>query len=195
MRALAVKSFLAVLLFSTTCMYAQSPGLSHYEAGLQYTVHQAMGTTDGCLGCEVRAQGVGARFVYNPSRFFALEGEWNLFPEGTKRSATNLYGGRATQGLFGAKGGWQNRRFGIFARAAPGYLSYGRGIVSVKTQEPIEFNFGHVTHFRQYLGAVVEYYPARHIVLRYDDGCNLTHYGASLWITERQVSTGVLYRF
>jgi hypothetical protein len=156
-----------------------------------------MGSSGYYVESNVRQHGVGARFVYNVNRFVALEGEWNIFPEKGIAYYSTQYGGRSTEGLFGVKAGWRNRKFGFFGRVAPGYLSYGKALQS---DSSYPWRYGRVTHSREYYGAVAEYYPNRRVALRYDMGQTFTKYGAynvfpSEWRRDGQISAGVLYRF
>jgi hypothetical protein len=200
-------SIAASLAFFTSLLSAQSE-VPKFEVGAQYSVRGLMGTSTlnngaNCAGCDVVASGVGGRFVYNPFRFLSLEGEWNIYPHASGSSASNLHGGTATEGLFGAKAGWRNHRFGLFAKVAPGYLAYSHAITSaVSSANGTFFNYGTVTHFTQYFGGVGEYYPVRQIALRVDVGQTLTRYSADFagttgtnWERNGQIDAGFSYRF
>lgn len=200
-------SFIALSL-SACPLFGQSSEVPKFEIGAQYSARGLQGTStlsngSTCFGCGVTASGIGARFVYNAFRFVSLEGEWNIYPSAGGGTATIQYGGTATEGLFGVKTGWRNNKFGLFAKAAPGYLMYSHAVVSSNSSiNGVSFGFGTVTHFTQYFGAVAEYYPVRHIALRVDVGQTLTDYAAhppvtstSDWQRNGQVESGVSYRF
>ncbi|MBO0720528.1 MAG: hypothetical protein J2P41_06890 [Blastocatellia bacterium] len=85
------------------------------------------------------------RFAYNLTRYLALESELNFF-------SRDFSGAARYQGQFGAKTGLRYERFGIFAKARPGF---------VKTYEK---------QFSMDLGGVLELYPARRTIIRFDVG-------------------------
>ncbi|MBO0798295.1 MAG: hypothetical protein J2P31_05685 [Blastocatellia bacterium] len=89
--------------------------------------------------------GGGARFAYNLTRYLALESEVNYF-------SRDFSGATRYQGQFGVKAGMRYERFGIFAKARPGF---------VKTYEK---------QFSMDLGGVLELYPAWRTVVRFDVG-------------------------
>jgi hypothetical protein len=95
--------------------------------------------------------GAGGRFTYNVNKYVALDNEVNLFlpDEGPPY---------ATQGLFGVKVGKRIDKVGIFAKARPGFQTnlYDSG----RDQ----------TRFALDVGVVSEYYPNKHLVLRFDAG-------------------------
>jgi hypothetical protein len=125
--------------------------------------------------------GLGARFTYNVNRSLAFELEGNLFPhDARERSFRN--GGRATQGLFGVKIGKRYQRFGIFAKARPGLISFTRGRFDVIPNNdgstfPFDFRTERLTHLAFDVGGVVEFYPSRRIVTRFDAGDTIIRYG------------------
>jgi len=102
------------------------------------------------------------------------------------RSLTS--GGRLFQGQFGVKVGKRFDKFGLFAKARPGVLSFGRiytqtGTVTFPFQgngplvtfpivEPRRRNF-----FSFDAGAVLEFYPSKRILARFDVGDTMVHYG------------------
>src|ERR1041385_6684948 len=65
--------------------------------------------------------GFGGAFGYQLSKYFTLEAEGNFFPRDR-----DLDGGRKVQGLFGVKAGKRFDKFGIFAKARPGFIRYER---------------------------------------------------------------------
>jgi len=73
----------------------------------------------------------------------------------------------------GIKAGWRFRRWGFFARVAPGLASFDQGI-GIAYYPSTTFTYYRRTHFALQEGAVVEYYPTRHTVVRLDAGQTLT---------------------
>lgn len=133
------------------------------------------------LNSNTTEPGLGARFTYNVNDNLALEAEGNLFPhDARQRSFRN--GGRATQGLFGVKIGKRYERFGIFAKVRPGLISFTRGRFDIvgnndEVTIPIEVRTERATHFALDVGGVLEFYPSRRIVTRFDFGDTIIRYG------------------
>src|SRR5205085_2037914 len=94
--------------------------------------------------------------------------------------------GRVTQGQFGVKVGGRFGGFGIFAKARPGFVSFGD---SLKLVRIIPFTFeghqhsagvfeeGRRTFFSADVGGVIELYATRRWLLRFDAGDTVIHYG------------------
>lgn len=130
--------------------------------------------------------GVGARFGYNLNRHVAIEAETNFFPKNNFEALNS--GGRMFQGQFGVKAGKRFDKFGLFAKVRPGVLSFGRiytqtgtvtfpfqgngPIVTFPVLEPRRRNF-----FSLDAGAVVEFYPSKRVLARFDVGDTMVHYG------------------
>lgn len=132
--------------------------------------------------------GVGGRFGYNATRNIAFEAEMNFFPR-KSNGASNLSGGRITEGLFGVKAGKRFSRVGVFGKARPGFLSFSRAIVGpndarqiIVTPQGFNFQFGRLTHFATDIGGAVEFYPSRRTILRFDVGDTVVRYGKQTFI-------------
>ena len=102
--------------------------------------------------------GAGGRFTYNLNNHIALDNEVNFFlpDEGPAY---------ATQGLFGIKAGTRIKRLGIFAKVRPGF------------QTNLLVNGGEQARLALDVGAVAEFYPNRHVVLRFDAGDVIIPFG------------------
>ena len=102
--------------------------------------------------------GAGGRFTYNLNNYIALESEVNFFlpDEGPPT---------ATEGLFGIKAGKRIEKVGIFAKVRPGFQT--NFVVNDREQ----------ARFALDVGAVAEYYPNRHVVLRSDVGDVIIPFG------------------
>lgn len=124
--------------------------------------------------------GVGARVTYNLTDRIAIESELNFFPN---RNVFRLYGeGRAIQGQFGVKAGKRFRRFGLFAKARPGFLSIGDVFFFEPGASPPGSGFTNAriarrTHFTTDVGAVLEFYPSGRTMVRFDAGDTIVRYG------------------
>lgn len=95
--------------------------------------------------------GAGSRFTYNLNNHIAFDSEVNFFlpDEGPPY---------AVQSLFGIKAGKRIKKLGIFAKVRPGFQTN----FVVNERERAKFALD--------VGGVVEYYPNRHVVLRFDAG-------------------------
>ena len=130
--------------------------------------------------------GFGARITYNLTDHVAVEAESNLYLR-ANRFFTSTTGGRAVQGQFGIKAGRRFERFGIFAKARPGLISFSNSstIIGIDSLEfegerfffPITRD-ERKTHFTTDVGGVLEFYPSRRIVTRFDFGDTIIRYGS-----------------
>jgi hypothetical protein len=111
--------------------------------------------------------GLGGRLTYNLNRHLAFEGELNFFP------GDLLTAGSRTQALFGAKVGRRFRRFGIFAKARPGFIYFHRGRVAAPDVPGGFLTYPAKTVFAFDLGGVVEVYHSRRVFTRFDFGDTL----------------------
>ena len=122
------------------------------------------------------APGVGTRLTYNVVRNIALEAEVNHFPE--ENQGTNRLGsGRITQGLFGLKAGRRFETFGVFGKVRPGLVSFGQTILGSRLENGrLSLISGRSTHSALDVGGVVEFYPSRRLVTRFDIGDTIIRY-------------------
>jgi hypothetical protein len=126
--------------------------------------------------------GVGGRLTYNVTDSVGVETELNFFPK--KDGATNQEGGRITEGLFGVRIGKRSEKVGVFGKARPGFVSFGRAILNrdARVTNAFNFQYGRLTHFAFDLGGVVELYPSRRTVVRFDIGDTIIRYGRQNFI-------------
>jgi len=181
---------------------AQSRSSDHYkfEVGghfslIKFGEQTAINKVPYCLAtCKIITEpfshstevGLGARFGYNLNRHLAVEAEINFFPR------DRLYeGGRKLEGLFGVKAGKRFRKFGVFAKGRPGFLRLGKGDFRMRPAlcpgdipEPIGcFDPVAKTSFAFDAGGIVEYYPTKRLVVRFDAGDTILHFGERLAVT------------
>ena len=147
-----------------------------YEVGAQFTSITKPNYNGGHT--EI---GPGARFTFNLNRSIALEAVGNFFPH--KCSGCGASGdndGNITQGLFGVKAGKRFQRWGIFAKARPGVISFSQGdsknVATGNSIVPFDFVQRRLTNFAFDLGGVLEFYPSKRIVTRFDAGDTLIKY-------------------
>lgn len=176
---LAAAALLSVV--STQNAQAQSRETPKVEVGVQYSLlrFSDADTTDS---------GVGGRVTYNMSDNFGIETEFNFFPQERLNFANfSSLNSRRMQGLFGAKYGVRSNKFGIFAKARPGFIRFGEGTSPIGSS---------ATEFALDLGGVFEIYPTRPVALRFDVGNTLIRFGAQNFTSNNlQFSSGVAFRF
>ena len=179
-------NFLAVIV-SVLCLSfclleakAQSADVPKVEVGAHFT-----SITEPSYDGGRTEPGFGGRFTFNLNRSVALEAEGNFFPHKCVSCGRGPFGdsnGNITQGLFGVKAGKRFQRWGIFAKGRPGVVSFSQGdskYVQTGTTGvfPFEFQRNRLTNFAFDLGGVLEFYPSKRIVTRFDAGDTMIHYG------------------
>jgi len=154
---------------------AQSEELPKYEVAAEFT------TLERQAFSERRTEpGFGARFTYNLNKVFSLEGAGYFFP---KKCFSCLNTGNIAEGLAGVKVGKRFERWGIFAKARPGAISFSRGALDLTVPpgatdfSAVQFNFHRLTTFAMDIGGGIELYcPSKRIVTRFDVGDTIIHF-------------------
>jgi hypothetical protein len=141
--------------------------------------------------------GGGGRFTFNFHKYVAAEAQFDYFPQSdTERigSFTLTQFGSKAVGVFGVKAGARKKSFGIFGKARPGFIHFSvvPAFVCIFSPCPQPKK----TDFAFDVGGVVEYYPSKRAVLRFDAGDLIIHY-RRFFGTEHnlQISAGVGVRF
>jgi hypothetical protein len=116
--------------------------------------------------------GVGGRIAYNFNRSIAAEAEINFFPQ-KQLIFTSL--GNSIQAQFGVKLGKRFEKFGVFGKVRPGFISADRvfSFISgpqVPTFFPFNSKIERESFFTTDFGGVLELYPSRRLVVRFDAG-------------------------
>ena len=151
--------------------HAQAQGAPKYEAGALFSAI----TLTPSSGYRTEA-GFGGRFTVNVTDHLGLEAETVFFPN-SGFSAEARASGRAVEGLFGVKAGKRRERWGVFAKGRPGFISFDRGKeVLASAGQPFLFRSERATHFAFDVGGVLEFYPTRRIVTRFDAGDTIIRY-------------------
>lgn len=153
---------------------AQTDDPPRYEVGAQFTSITKPDYNGGAT-----EPGFGGRFTFNLNKSVALEAVGNFFPH--KCSFCGNLGdnaGNISQAMFGVKAGKRFQKWGIFAKGRPGLVSFSQGDSKYETTAPGNFQFIHhrLTNFAVDLGGVLEFYPSKHIVTRFDAGDTLIKY-------------------
>jgi hypothetical protein len=172
-------AFALCLCFGQTRTFAQTKADADdppkFEIGAHFTALS--------FGTDRTEPGLGTRLTYNLTKNFALEAEGNVMLH-NPRSPAFRNGGRAVEGLFGVKFGKRYEKFGIFAKARPGLINFTQGKGGFVATGgggvfPFQFRTEGATHFATDIGGVLEFYPSRRIVTRFDLGDTIIRYGSS----------------
>jgi hypothetical protein len=125
--------------------------------------------------------GPGGRFTYNLNKHVALEAAGYFF---AGCEFCGRQSGATTEGLFGAKIGKRFHKWGIFAKARPGLISSSRGrfeyaLTGSSAVSGTQFFFvqKRETSFAVDVGGVLEFYPTKRIITRFDFGSTIIRYG------------------
>src|SRR5256885_4188999 len=175
--------FFALILCCARVASAQTP-IERIELGAQFTSFTLFpAPREGFQPPNVTEPGFGGRFTYNLTKRIAIDSELNFFPN---QNIFQFSGeGRALQGQFGVKLGKRLRKIGIFAKARPGFLSIG-DVFFYQPGASLDTGFGFTipnariarrTHLTADLGAVLEFYPTRRTIVRFDAGDTMVWYG------------------
>lgn len=168
-----VAKIVFVLAVNAAPIRVQSEPLPKIDLGGQFTFLQA---TTSRLATQQQG-GLGIVFDWNPKRYVSLDLALNFLPN--HRSNFEVLGfynrGSALQGLAGVKLGKRWDRVGLFGRIRPGFVSYNQVLDKF---EPLPFSFGRLTRPALDSGVTLEFYPLRHLALRYDVGNTTIFYAA-----------------
>jgi hypothetical protein len=168
----------------------QSKEPAKIELGIHFSSIQLGPQVDPSFDFQDRSRsdtGIGVRFGYNLNKHVAVEAEGNFFPQRNFFPALNS-GGSLAQGQFGVKAGKRFERFGLFAKARPGFVTFGDILTQTGSVTfPFQGNGPIVTFpilerrrrnfFSMDVGAVVELYPSRGVLVRFDLGDTMINYG------------------
>jgi hypothetical protein len=151
---------------------AQSEELPKFEVAAEFT------TLEREAFSQRRTEpGFGGRFTYNLNEMFAIEAAGYFFP---KKCFECRNAGNIGQGLAGVKVGKRFEKWGVFAKARPGVISFSRGALNAFPPlgpfAPVEIEFKRLTAFAMDVGGVVEFYPTKRIVTRFDLGDTIIHF-------------------
>ena len=162
-----------VILLAQSQAFSQSDELPKFELAAEFTTLERED-----FGGRRTEPGFGGRFTYNLNRVFSLETAGYFFP---KRCSSCRNNGRVTEVLGGVKVGKRFDKWGIFAKARPGVVSFSRGKFNIlrvpaSPGSAIDFEFNPLTSFATDVGGVVEFYPSKRLVTRFDAGDTMIHF-------------------
>ncbi len=182
------------------------------EVGVQFpSLNSGVKVFPGLFSSDVPTSdiGFGGRFGVNLTRNVAFEAEVNFFPH--ERGAAFNSGGRLLQAQFGTKIGKRFEKFGFFGKVRPGFLSFSavqttvgiidRGFEVFPILETRRRNF-----FSLDVGGVVEFYPSKRVLARFDIGDTIVYQGEDPQVSrfprswpvfahKFQFSSGIAFRF
>jgi hypothetical protein len=168
-----------ILSFLVSSVRAQSgpDELPKFEIGAHFT-----SLTKPGFGGGDTEPGFGGRFTYNINEMFALEAVGNFFPgkcRGCGRLGDNS--GNIVQGLGGVKIGKRFQKWGVFGKGRAGLVSFSDGdgkwvINNPASTFPFEFQMNRTNNFAADIGGIVEFYPTKRLVTRFEAGDTLIHY-------------------
>jgi hypothetical protein len=163
------------------------------EVGVQYAQINFLSQSIPLFSYSRQSPGGGGRVTYNLTAHLAVEAEANFFPLRVIRSFDATFNseyvanGRPFQAQFGIKAGKRFRRVGLFAKARPGFVSFGDTFTQQLGRSSIGFggreflNFVGVrerkTQFSLDVGGVLEVYATRRLFARFDAGDTIIRYG------------------
>src|SRR4030095_585535 len=157
----------------------QSRALSQTEEPPRYEIAAEFTTLNRDEFGGTRADaGIGARFTFNFNKNFAIEGAAHGSFGDCERCQP---AGRVFDMFGGIKAGKRYKSWGIFAKARPGLVNFTFGrftVIQTGTTGsfPFEFRPRGLDNFAADLGGVVEFYPSRRIVTRFDVGDTIIHH-------------------
>ena len=164
----------AVICLVQLQVLAQSQELPKFEIAGEFSTFEREATFQ-----RETEQGFGGRFTYNLNKAVSLEAAGYFFPKSCLQCRN---AGTITEGLAGVKVGKRFEKWGIFAKARPGVSSYNGGAVDVivapgtPASGPFDFKFTRLNAFALDVGGVVEFYPSKRIVTRFDLGDTIIHF-------------------
>jgi hypothetical protein len=164
---------LTVFLLSASQTFSQVQEPPNFEVAAEFTTLDRAGYLS-----HKTEPGFGGRFTYNLNRNFALEAAGYFFPNNCYECPDR---GRMAEALGGVKAGKRFRTWGIFAKARPGAVSFSKGRFDLVPTGPgptfpFRVDFSRLTSFAVDLGGVLEFYPSRRIITRFDAGDTITHF-------------------
>jgi hypothetical protein len=176
-----------------------------FEIGGQFSLiirNKPTAQGDEFVSKQATVPGFGARFTYNVTNEIAFEAEGNIFPGRDFFDQGSFFtrpddergfpSGRIYQGQFGVKVGKRFKNVGFFGKVRPGFVRFTQvseftgfrtvTLIHPSLNRPVqvenaEFRIGKATYFSTDVGGVLEFYPSRRVVTRFDIGDTIIRYG------------------
>jgi hypothetical protein len=153
--------------------------IQKYEVGGQFTSRNITIKDNVYELCCKKDIGGGGRFSFNLNKQIALESEVNFF---TKDNRRNPSVGK-TQMLFGIKAGIRNEQFGVFGKLRPGIMRFSN-IFDCPTTDSTSCGLHTKNEFTLDAGGVVEVYPTKKTVMRFDAGNTLIKFSPTFLVQD-----------
>ena len=174
---------IACFLLMQSSAFAQSDDPPKFEVGGEFSTLERE-----ALRTKRSEPGVGGRFTFNFNRAVAFETAAYFFPNQCGFCNAD---GTMTEVVAGVKVGKRFEKWGIFAKARPGFVSFSRGDFNVTRITPggpfpFELEVSRLTNFATDFGGVLEFYPSRRLVTRFDMGDTIVHF-------RQRTTNGVLF--
>jgi hypothetical protein len=179
---LLLSASVSALVVLSTAARAQGKDAPKFEVGAEFS---SLSVRSPDFAGTQDAAGAGARLTYNVSDTLAVEAAAYVYRR--LKFSDSAVGGDAAQMQFGLKAGRRFQHFGIFAKARPGFVLFGDVPTPVGTQVlnldgqqffvPV-FESRRKTYYSTDVGGVLELYPSRRLITRFDFGDTIIRYGA-----------------
>lgn len=108
------------------------------------------------------------------NQYFAVESRFNITPRSVASVESPLWGGHGSEFLAGARGSARGRKWGLFAEAETGFVSWSSVptwiVFTTPASPPIDYQSGSRNSPAIELGGGVEYSPASRLLVRFDLG-------------------------
>lgn len=189
---------LAALFFGWTAN-ARAQEAPKLEIGIQVTALKLGDFKLAVPDLSESQRGAGGRVTFNITDHIALEGEVNTFPNNFRISVPQLNQlvtrklsrDRVDQFLFGVKFGVRSNHFGLFGKIRPGFVRSQLKDETVNGANPtLNTLFRTSTGLALDVGGVLEFYPSRHTMLRFDLGDTLIRYETKAQASSSNTSIG-----
>lgn len=154
--------------------HSQSQDLPKFEVAGEFITLQRDDLGEG----KSTRPGLGGRFTFNLNKVFSIEAAGYFFPDDCLDC---LNPGHARQVFGGVKAGKRFDRWGIFAKARAGAVNHGDDFggsvlcLNITCPFPTEEFEPIRAHVAFDLGGVIEFYPSKRIVTRFDVGDTIIH--------------------
>lgn len=185
------------LMFTAPLAQAQSD-VPRFEIGAQYSLLN-FNTFACCTKAHRKESGGGGRFTLNFNKYISAEAQLDYFPNSDVERIGTIdvpLRGSKTLIVVGVKAGSRNDRWGVFAKARPGFIHFSSVpaflclAMAGSCPQPVKTNFAFD------VGGVFEYYPSSKVVVRFDAGDTIIHHKRIFGTTNQfQGSVGDGVRF
>ncbi len=151
--------------------------IQKYEVGGQFSSRNITFKDKGYEDGGIWNSGAGGRFSFNVNKQIALESEVNFFSKDSRRNPS----GSKSQWLFGIKAGIRKEKFGVFGKLRPGIMRF-TNVGDCPTDQRTSCGFHTKNEFTLDTGGVVELYPSKKTLIRFDAGNTLIKFSPTYFV-------------